>query len=357
MVKTVALGTENALVGKGALQHLGAAAAGATKVLAVAGGKAWKAAGETAAAQLEAAGVPYALFPFSGYCSERNVSAIMDTAIANQCDMLIGFGGGKCMDSVKSAADKLDLPCILAPTSCATCASNVRLCVWYDDEGRCVPGMFARKSAHTLIVDTELIVEKGDARLMASGMMDALAKFPEIDFSMTNTPNKDRTAMLITAQRVARSNFDYILENGPAVYQDALRRECTFAAEQMVYMNIMETGLSSSLVMGVQQLAVAHMFHDAVATCFHDQRTSHLHGEMVAVGVLLQMHSNGYDAGLIKRTEAFIRSVNGPLCLSDLDIEPTEENRKIILDYIASRGYGEPELYAPIEKAFEHIYR
>lgn len=98
------------------------------------------------------------------------------------------------------------------------------------------------------------------------------------------------------------------------------------------------------------------MFHDAVATLFHDQRTKHLHGEMVAVGVLLQMHSNGYEEEIIQRTEAFIRSVNGPLCLSDLDIEPTPENRKLILDYIASHGFGKPELYAPIEKAFETIY-
>lgn len=358
-VKQIALGTEETYIGKNAMRMLRKKASEAgKKALIVAGQRALESAIKVGLLkELEDARIPYAVFHFHGYCSETNVSAIQKLAAQENCDFFIGVGGGKCMDATKSAADRMEKRCILIPSSCATCASNVRLCVWYDDQGRCVPGMFAKHSAFALIVDTDLIVTCGSERLMASGMMDALAKYPEIDYSLTNTPEEQRTALLITAQAVAKSNFEYILERGEQVYRDATEHKNTFAAEQMAAMNIIATGLASSLVAGVQQLAVAHMFHDAVATLFHDQRTKYLHGEVVAVGVILQMHSNGYDAELIRRTEAFIRSVHGPLCLSDLEIEPTQENREEILKYIASRGYEEPAIYARIEEAFQYIER
>lgn len=355
--RMVYLGTENAFVGSGALKELGVQASKAgTKALAIGGAKAWKAAQACGVEEkLAKTRLPYVYLPFSGYCSQTTVPRIMKAAKEEQCDVLIAFGGGKCMDAVKSAADKLALPCILVPTSCATCASNVRLCVWYDDEGRCVPGMFAAESAYALIVDSDLIITHGDERLFASGMMDALAKYAEIDFSLHETPAEQRSAMLITAQQVARSNFLYILAHGQTAYRDACAKRNTFEAEQMVYMNIMETGLASSLVSGVHQLAIAHMLHDAICSLFHDQRSSHLHGEIVAVGVLMQMRSNGYDAEFIARTESFIRSVNGPVCLRDLDIMPTDENRSRILDYFATHGYGEPEMMKRIEKAYTYI--
>lgn len=358
-VKQISLGTEETYIGRQAMRMLRQKApAAGKKALIVAGQKALESAIKVGLIkEMEAAQVPYVIFPFQGYCSETNVSAIQKLAFQENCDFFIGVGGGKCMDATKSAADRMEKRCILIPSSCATCASNVRLCVWYDDQGRCVPGMFAKHSAFALIVDTELIVTHGSERLMASGMMDALAKYPEIDYSLANTPKEQRTALLITAQSVAKSNFDYILNQGEQIYRDAAAHKNSFAVEQMAETNIVATGLASSLVAGVQQLAIAHMFHDAVATLFHDQRTKYLHGEVVAVGVLLQMHSNGYDSDLIQRTEEFIRSVHGPLCLSDLEIAPTQENRAKILEYIASRGYEEPAIFARIEEAFQYIER
>lgn len=358
-IRKIALGMEEAYVGRGAAKLLGECCKEVgTKALVISGNQSWAAAMATGAEwSLDDAGVPHERYAFSGYCSETNVSRIRRMAAETGCDVLVGAGGGKCMDATKSAADLLGLPCVLLPTSCATCASNVRLCVWYDDEGRCVPGMFAKKSAHALLVDPELIVRLGDARLLAAGMMDALAKYPEIDFSLRCTPEKERSAMLITAQKVAWSNFRYILSNGREAREHAAAGLVDHATENMVLMNIMMTGLASSLVAGVQQLAVAHMFHDAVATKFHDQRVKYLHGEVVAVGVLLQMHSNGYDEALIQETEDFLASIGGPRCLSDLDIAPNEENKRIILDFIAGRGYDEPKLFASIERAYGFINR
>ena len=358
-IQHVALGSGRTFVGPGAIGELGGSVrlAGG-RALILAGDRAWQAALDAGATRmLDAAGVEYERRRFSGYCSPENVSAAMQSATAFGARVLMGIGGGKCLDTTKSVADRLGLPCVLVPTSCATCAADVRLCVWYDELGRCVPGMFARDIAHTLIVDTDIIVGHGEARLMASGMMDALAKYPELDYSLRMTPQADRSIALITAQRLAWSNFNYILENGPLAYAQALERKNSFLTEQMVCVSILETGLSSNLVAGVKQLAVAHMFHDAVCTCFHDQRTKFLHGEIVAVGVILQMHSNGYDAELIDRTEAFIRAVHGPLCLSDLEIEPGDDNKRIILDYIASRGYSEPDVYKRIEEAYAFINR
>lgn len=353
----VVLGNEKVYVGNGATLKLGEEVRSlGTKILVVAGDKSLAAAQRAGLdATLRDAGITWQRYPFTGYCSEKNVAAAMAAAEAAKAQVLVGIGGGKCMDITKSVADKLSIPCILLPTSCATCAAYVRLCVWYDDQGRCVPGMFAKHMTHALLIDTQLILADSDPRLLAAGMMDALAKFPEIDYSMVCMPESQRRAPLVTACAVARSNFDYILDHGLAALEDMKSGKLSQAAENMVMINIVTTGLASNLVAGVQQLAVAHMFHDAVASCFYAQRSKCLHGEMVAVGVLLQMHSNGYDSAFIEKTNAFIKSVNGPVCLSDMDIQPSEETRATILDYITKRGYDAPEIRKKIEAAYETI--
>ncbi|WP_288924611.1 iron-containing alcohol dehydrogenase, partial [uncultured Trichococcus sp.] len=73
---------------------------------------------------------------FSGECSYEEVDRIVRLASQNDCDAIIGVGGGKIMDAVKYAAAKAG--CILSvmiPTLASNCAPWTPLSVMYTEEG------------------------------------------------------------------------------------------------------------------------------------------------------------------------------------------------------------------------------
>ncbi len=325
------------------------------RALVVAGSTAWSKTGKDIGMSLKKEGIAFEVHSFSGYCSANNVEAILVHLKAFKADVLIGVGGGKCMDASKSAADGGGVPCVLVPTSAATCASDVRLCVWYDDHGACVPGMFAKQAAQAVLIDTQTIICHCPPRLFAAGMADALAKYPEIDFTYQQTAPEKRTALMETARAVAVNNFQYITANGKAALDDVEKQKDTLAAQNMVHSTIVLTALASALMSGLSQLAIAHAFHDAVVSQFYDVRTTLLHGEIVACGVLMQMRSNGYSQQEIAATRAFLQAIGVPVKLSELGIVPNEENRKTILDYMHAHKYDEAALFSRVLEGYREI--
>lgn len=353
--QTLALGTEQYIQGVGVTALTGKIASRiCKKALVVAGSRAWQACSTSVAESLTENQVSYMFHPFSGYCSEKNVGAIVRAA--QDADLVIGAGGGKCMDAVKSAAELTGLPYLLIPTSSATCASHVKLCVWYTDEGVCAPGMFASRSAEAVLVDTG-IIGRAPSRLLASGMADALAKYPELDYSKRLAGREERTAQLEAAVAVAKNNIEMLIAHGPAAMMEVEQGIPGFHTDKVVSIAIGMTGLTSNLVAGVHQLAVAHMFHDGVASLYHDSRTKYLHGEVVSVGILLQMASNGYDIEYIDRVRQFLMEIKAPVCMSQLEIEPSQENRDILFDYIVSKGFDQPDMKRAIYDAFDTILK
>ncbi len=107
----------------------------ADRAIVAAGATAWQIAGQQVEESLRANGVDFLFHPFSGFCSETTVGAIVRDAESFGARLIIGVGGGKCMDTVKLAADRLGVRVITVPTSAATCACYATVCIKYDDTG------------------------------------------------------------------------------------------------------------------------------------------------------------------------------------------------------------------------------
>ena len=73
--------------------------------------------------------------------------------------------------------------------------------------------------------------------------------------------------------------------------------------EDVVYYSIVDAGLISGLANGRNQSAIAHKFYLYVRTFFTKEGASFLHGELVAIGLVAQLHYNGDAAG----SEAFAK--------------------------------------------------
>jgi len=170
--------------------------------------------------------------------------------------------------------------------------------------------------------------------MFASGIADALAKYPEIAFSMDFATDWEKTVLPSTALALSKHNWDLFLKNGNKALDDISANQATVDAEDVLCASIALTGTVSSLVSGGRQLAIAHTFYDSVCKYFKPQQRKFLHGEIVSAGILLQMLVNGMEAAKIEEIRNFLISIGTPVSLRDLDIEPTDENIETIYTYI-----------------------
>ena len=85
---------------------------------------------------------------------------------------------------------------------------------------------------------------------------------------------------------------------------------------------------------------IAHAFYNGVTALFPEQRARFLHGEIVGVGVLLEMEMTGTIAGYTRKSAAaFLREVLAcPTTLSDLGLPADEVSLARLSAYISERS-------------------
>lgn len=327
------------------------------RVLIVVDDNGWPKVYQAVEESLRRAGVAFCIHPFKGYCSQNNVEQIVQKARGFDAGVILGVGGGRVMDTAKSVSAALKCRVITLPTCAATCAAYVQLCVWYDDQGRSRPGITIPEAVAAMIADTDVLVSTCPPRLLASGIADALAKYPELEYNVRLFPLPGCTENFYVALSVAQRCYEFLMKSGPAALNDMLKGTNSEIVRETVRSVITMTGLASALVAGVKQLAVAHMFYSGVATLWRHTRDMYLHGEIVSCGIPLQMAANGRSELEIRHMINLLSGIGTPVCLSELEIEPMEGNRTLLLDHIHENGFDDPVVFERIQRGFALIYR
>ena len=108
------------------------------------------------------------------------------------------------------------------------------------------------------------------------------------------------------------------------------------ALADIAFTNVAATGVISNTT----QTQLAHVFYDCARTLFTDEVASCVHGEIVAVGLFLQLHFNGLDCEE-ERLRELLKAWGMPDTLAKLGIDATKENLEAIEEYIvSSRHYN-----------------
>jgi len=301
-------------------------------------------------------GIECSVHPFKGLCTKAQIARISEEAMRFGADFVIGVGGGKSLDTAKAVAGTLDQRVITVPTSAATCAAYATFSVIYSDAGEVLENMFHKHEAAAVIADMDVIARKCPSHMLASGIGDAFAKYPEIAYSMAHCDEMERSALPGAGMKLAEYNAKSLLEKGKNAFYAVGGLNISQDIEDTVCTNITLTGVVSALVSGGKQLAVAHSFYNAICAYFGDIRKGFLHGELVSAAIPLQLAVNGAPDEEIQSTRDFLRSIRLPVSFQDVQLECTEKNLESIAKYISdSIGIQDETARKHLRKCMETV--
>jgi glycerol dehydrogenase len=256
-------------------------------------------------------------------CCYEDILRVKNIILKNNNDSVIAAGGGKVLDSGKYIAECLNIPCITVPLSASTCAGWTALSNIYTKNGQFIKDVTLGSCPKVLIYDHKFI-QTAPSRTLASGIADALAKWYESSI----TSSKIDDGLVQQAIQISRVLRDQLLIDG----EKALKGEFM---NNLSWKNTIEAcGLTAGLVGGLGgekcRTAAAHAIHNAITQIIPPNKF--LHGEIVGVGLLLQLrleemkNNNKLADQSIKQLLILMKSLNLPTNIAQLGINVFENN-------------------------------
>jgi glycerol dehydrogenase len=250
-----------------------------------------------------------------------------------EINVLIGIGGGKCLDTTRMAASRLGIPAVTVPTTASTDAPTAAHSVIYDEKGVFAEVEFSTINPLLVLADLDIIAT-APPRYIVAGMGDAFSTFYEARCCMENPEARTARGARPTkaALAIASQCRDLLLEYGTAALYEIRYRQVGEALSHIVEANILLSGL------GFESggLAGAHGVAQGLTAC-RDLHVNCLHGELVAIGVMTQliMEKRMDEA---EQAARFFKAVGLPLHLARLGFDPLQRGAE--LDNIVQHSLG-----------------
>ncbi len=261
---------------------------------------------------------------FNGECSRQEIERIMAVAKEKGCDVIVGIGGGKTLDTAKAVGYYIKHPVIICPTIASTDAPCSALSVLYTEDGAFDAYLFLPSNPNVVLMDTEVIASS-PVRLTVAGMGDALATYFEARATLQKcavTCAGGNTTL--AAMGLARLCFDTLMEEGIKAKLALEAGACTKSVEKIIEANTLLSGI------GFESggLAGAHAIHNGLTLleeCHHMY-----HGEKVAFGTLSQLLLENSSLEELEEILAFCIDLGLPVTLAQLGIKEVTREKLMI---------------------------
>ena len=253
---------------------------------------------------------------FDGECSRQEIEKHVAALADKKLDCLIAVGGGKPVDAGKSIAYRLDIPVVIVPTLASNDAPCSALSVLYTPQGASDVVEYYPANPALVVVDTDIIAN-ADEYFLVAGIGDAMATWYEARVCLNNpealTPIGARPTLASCAmgEICAHTLFEYGQAAADAVAADSNDD----ALERVVEANTLLSGI------GFESggLALAHPMALAY-TQICDIHDNYLHGEMVAMGTMVQLAMEASEDAL--KVARFFARVGLPIHMEQLSLSP-----------------------------------
>ena len=275
--------------------------------------------GERILAQSEPEKLMIESFVIGKETTQVEISALVNAFLAAGCDVMVGIGGGKALDTARAAADELNCPLVLIPTVASNDAPCSALSIIHDETGAVLELRQTSRNPDLVLVDTGILMQ-APARLLIAGMGDALATWFEAKacrasgaVTLAGAPSSD------IALTLAELCYRSLLKYGPGAlnaYDTGLIND---DFERLVQATIFLSGV------GFESggVAGAHSINDGFSAC---PEAAHLyHGEIVGFGTLAMLMLQNTDEAVVNEVTGFMKQVGLPMTFTQLGINPTDE--------------------------------
>ncbi|MDR2860811.1 MAG: glycerol dehydrogenase [Elusimicrobiota bacterium] len=292
---------------------------------------------------LKETGAKFVYEIFKGECSNTEIQRVKGEVEKNKSDYIIAVGGGKILDTAKAVGDYLSKPVVIVPTIASTDAPCSALSVIYTDGGVFEKYLFTKASPNIVLMDSE-IISKAPARLLVSGMGDALATYFEaLSAFRSSAGNCLGGNITKSALALAKLCYDTLLESGYAAKLAVEQKVCTKAVEDIIEANTYLSGI------GFESggLAAAHSVHNGLTAI--PETHAFYHGEKVAFGTITQLVLEGESSELIYEVIGFCKEVGLPTTFADLNVKTIKpEQLKEVAKIACDKAEPINSLYYPV---------
>jgi glycerol dehydrogenase len=287
--------------------------------------------------------------PFGGECCDPEIERLSKLARKENCDVVIGVGGGKALDTAKAVGFTIGKPVAIVPTLASTDAPCSALSVIYTPTGEFARYLIYSRNPEVVIVDTAIIC-KAPVRFLVSGMGDALSTWFEAeDCQIKHAGNMTGRVGSMSAYALARLCYDTLLNYGTAAKLACEAGVVTPALEHIVEANTLLSGL------GFESggLSGAHAIHNGLTIM---PETHHFwHGEKVAIGTLALLMLTDRPPSVIKEVFDFCEAVGLPITLEQIGLKNITD--KQLMDVAtAACAPGETIHNAPTEVTPKRVF-
>jgi len=286
---------------------------------------------------------------FNGECCKNEIDRLREGLKANNCDAVIGIGGGKIFDTAKAVAYYENVPVVIVPTIASSDAPCSALAVIYTDEGVFSEYLSIPNNPNVVLIDTE-IVAKAPARLLVAGIGDALSTYFEARAcSRSNASNMSGGKITKAAYALAEACYNTLLEDGLKAKAAVEVGVCTAAVENIIEANTYLSGI------GFESggLAAAHAIHNGFTAL--EECHQLYHGEKVAFGTIVQLVLENSPQEELSEVIELCIDLGLPITLEEMGIKEVNESdiRRVAETSCAA---GETIYNMPFEIMPEDVY-
>lgn len=270
----------------------------------------WEPVHEQLREPLQKNGLSLEILEFPGECTLVTIEALASQA--GPADCVVGFGGGKTIDTAKGIALRRAARLIIAPTIASNDSPTSRLIVLYDEHHKVSGVHMLARNPDVVLVDTR-IISRAPARFFAAGLGDALSKMDEsAQCHQAGGNNFFGTPSLPLAQTLGHLCHDTIVEFGLAALQQIrAHHEPDANVEQAVEASVLLSGLAFES----GGLSIAHALTRGFSAM--PEMARFLHGEMVAFGSIVQKIVQHDAPEVIHGHAVLVRDLGLPVRFAD----------------------------------------
>lgn len=267
-------------------------------------------------------------------CTYAAVEHLRAMPVYAEAEIVFAVGGGKATDTVKCLCLDDGKPVFALPTITSNCAATTAVSIMYKEDGSFLHPHFFARPPHHCFIDTKIIAAS-PAQYMWAGIGDTYAKYYEATISSRGEALPHYTEMGVAVSRMCLEPLMRCAEKGLTDHRAGVNSD---EVEQVILAINVSTGLASNFLTRDHtpdyNSGLAHAIFYAL-TSYPVIEERHLHGEVVAFGVLFALLVDGW-ADEFRRIHDLNRRIGLPTKLSDIEI--TEEQFREVITRIPAMG-------------------